>query len=164
MAIAVRPSRLSEISPLREHYRQEMNCQIIHDSIHARPGWTREYSLDLDGAPVGYGSLAVDGPWRDAPALYEFYVRPKYRMRMFALFENLLTACEPKIIETQSNAPMLTAMLHTFARNVRAGPNRSYSKTRSTLPSHPKALPFAPQKKRMPKSSSVRIWEKDHPG
>lgn len=31
--IAVRASELREIEPLREKYRNEMNCQIIHDSI-----------------------------------------------------------------------------------------------------------------------------------
>jgi GNAT superfamily N-acetyltransferase len=33
----------------------------------------------------------------------------------------LLAVCGAKTIETQSNAGMLTAMLHTFASNVRAG-------------------------------------------
>lgn len=32
-----------------------MNCQIIHDSIHVRPGWTMEHALDLSRAAVGYG-------------------------------------------------------------------------------------------------------------
>src|ERR1022692_3123677 len=41
-----------------------MNCQIVHDSIHRRPGWTREYALELDGATVGFGSVAIAGPWR----------------------------------------------------------------------------------------------------
>jgi GNAT superfamily N-acetyltransferase len=119
MAIAARISQLSEIAPLREQYREEMNCQIIHDSIHGRPGWTREYALELDGVAAGYGSVAVAGPWHDKPALYEFYVQRKHRMRMFDLFASLLAVCGAKIIETQSNARMLMAMLHTLARNVR---------------------------------------------
>jgi GNAT superfamily N-acetyltransferase len=118
--MTARPAQLSEIVPLRAQYREEMNCQVIHDSIHFRPGWTREFMLELDGAPSGYGSLAVDGPWRDAPALYEFYVRREHRMRLFDLFAELLSVSDPKMIETQSNARMLSVMLHTFARNVRA--------------------------------------------
>ena len=120
MAAGIRVSQLGEIAPLREQYRKEMNCQIIHDSIHGRPGWTREYVLELDGAPVGYGSVAVDGPWHDRPALYEFYVQGEHRMQVFDLFATLLSACGAKIIETQSNDRMLTTMLHTFARNLRA--------------------------------------------
>ena len=69
MGIVVRISQLSEIDSLRELYRQEMNCQIIHDSIHGRPGWTREYVLQLDNSEVGYGSVAIAGPWRETRAL-----------------------------------------------------------------------------------------------
>jgi hypothetical protein len=59
MAIAARIAQLIEIAPLRESYREEMKCQIIHDSILARSGWTREYALELNGTNVGYGSVAI---------------------------------------------------------------------------------------------------------
>jgi hypothetical protein len=120
MAIAARISQLSEIAPLREEYRRKMDCQIIHDSIHERPGWTHEYALELDGLLVAYGSVAVAGPWSESPALYEFFVGADHRARTFDLFGNLLSVCGAKIIETQSNDPILSTMLHTFTTNVRA--------------------------------------------
>jgi GNAT superfamily N-acetyltransferase len=120
MVIDAHITQLGEIAPLREQYRKEMNCQIIHDSIHGRPGWTREYVLLLDGTAVGYGSVAVGGPWKEKPALYEFYVQHEHRMQMFELFASLLAACGAKVIETQSNDRILTVVLHTFARNLRA--------------------------------------------
>jgi GNAT superfamily N-acetyltransferase len=120
MPIAARVAEPKEIESLRKCCLEEMNCQVVHESIHWRPGWTREYALDIDGAGVGYGSLALDGPWREQPALYEFYVLPERRMRVFDLFAALLAACEARKIETQSNARLLTVMLHTFARNIRA--------------------------------------------
>ncbi len=120
MAIAVRASELREIEPLREKYREEMNCQIIHDSIHGRPGWTREFALHMDdGAAIGYGSVAIAGPWRDSPALYEFFVEPEHRTRTFEAFTSLLEVCGAKIIETQSNAPVLPVMVHVFGHNLR---------------------------------------------
>jgi GNAT superfamily N-acetyltransferase len=119
MAI-VRVAEVDEIEALRKNYRREMNCQIVHDSIHRRPGWTREYVLEATGAAVGYGSVAVDGPWRDAPALYEFYVELEHRVRTFDLFASLLATCGARVIETQTSARMLSVMLHTFARNIRA--------------------------------------------
>lgn len=120
MAITVRPSELRKIEPLREKYRKEMDCQIIHDSIHARAGWTREFALHTDyGAMIGYGSVAVAGPWRDNPAVYEFFVEPEHRMQTFEAFTNFLQMCGAKIIETQSNARLLAAMLHVFAHNLR---------------------------------------------
>jgi hypothetical protein len=77
---------VKEIGPWRDLYRQEMNCQIIHDSIHSRQGWTLEYFLGAGGVPVGYGSIAVDGPWKDQPTIYEFYVLPHYWSLLFDLF------------------------------------------------------------------------------
>jgi len=120
MPISVRVCEPNEIAPLRECYREEMDCQIIHDSIHARPGWTIEYALDLNGAAAGYGSVAVGGPWTTSNALYEFYVKRECRLRIFDLFAALLATCSATIIETQTNAPILPVMLHTFGQNVRA--------------------------------------------
>jgi len=117
----VRASDLREIAPLREKYRKEMNCQIIHDSIHGRPGWSREFALEVDGAVNCYGSVAVAGPWRETPALYEFFIEPEYRMRTFDAFASLLKSCGVTVIETQSNDSLLAVLLHVFARNVRAG-------------------------------------------
>jgi GNAT superfamily N-acetyltransferase len=120
MQISVRVCELDEIKALRERYRQEMNCQIIHDSIHARPGWTIEYALDLAGTIMGYGSVAVAGSWTNSHALYEFYVKRDCRQHIFDLFEALLATCGASMIETQTNDPLLTVMLHTFAQSVRA--------------------------------------------
>jgi len=113
-----RRAELRDIEGLRDIYRQEMSCQIIHDSIHARPGWSHEYLLIEDGRTVGYGSIAVAGPWNDKPTVYEFFVLPQHRSRVFELFDALLASSAATMIETQSNDPLLTAMLHTFARDV----------------------------------------------
>ncbi len=120
MSISVRRCKLTEIVSLRQLYREEMDCQIIHESLHNRPGWTVEYVLDLNGAAVGYGSVAIGGPWTDSHALYEFYVRDECRIHIFDLFAALLATCSAAIIETQTNAPILPVMLHTFAQNVRS--------------------------------------------
>lgn len=120
MSITARPTELPEIAYLREQYRQEMDCQIVHDSIHGRPGWTREFALDIDGQVAGYGSLAVAGPWREAPTLYEFHVQPPHRLRVFDLFEQLLATSGARRMETQSNDVALTVMLQTYSRNIRA--------------------------------------------
>ena len=118
MAIATRRAEFSEIEAMRDIYRQEMNCQLIHDSIHSRPGWSEEYLLTDGGVSVGYGSVAVSGPWKEKPTLYEYFVLPQFRSRMFDLFVDLLTSSGATMIETQSNDPLLTVMLHVFAQNV----------------------------------------------
>jgi len=118
MELSVKQTAFEEIKPWRDLYRQEMNCQIIHDSIHCRPGWTVEYFLRAGGAPAGYGSVAVAGPWKERPTIYEFYVLPHCRSSLFDLFSALLSASGAGRIETQSNDSILTAMLHTFAHDV----------------------------------------------
>jgi GNAT superfamily N-acetyltransferase len=118
MKIAAHRAELTDIQAMRDIYRHEMNCQIIHDSIHSRPGWTHEYLLTEGDAKLGYGSIAVSGPWKEKPTLYEYFVLPHYRSRVFDLFTELLTSSQATTIETQSNDPLLTAMLHTFAEDV----------------------------------------------
>ena len=53
MEVSAVETRLEHIRNWRDMYRLEMSCQIVHDSIHDRPGWTREYCLSLAGTPVG---------------------------------------------------------------------------------------------------------------
>ena len=72
-------SSAEDILPLRTRYREEMNCQIVHDSIHRRPGWTLSYLCEVEGTAVGFGSVAISGPWKDKPTLFEFYVLQNQR-------------------------------------------------------------------------------------
>jgi GNAT superfamily N-acetyltransferase len=99
-------------------YRLEMNCQIIHDSIHSRPGWTQEYLLFAGGSPAGYGSVAVAGPWKGKPTVYEFFVLPQHRLHAFDLFRTVLTASRAVMINVQTNDSLIGVMLHTFAHDV----------------------------------------------
>jgi GNAT superfamily N-acetyltransferase len=118
MPIESRRVDLSDIEGFRDIYRQEMCCQIIHDSIHSRPGWSHEYLLSDGDSKLGYSSIAVGGPWNEKPTVYEFFVLHQHRSRMFELFECLLACSQATIIETQSNDPLLTVMLHTFTCDV----------------------------------------------
>lgn len=118
MSLQVHRVELREIERIRDIYRHEMNCQIIHDSIHARPGWTHEYVITEGGAKVGYGSVAVAGPWQGKPTVYEYFLLPQHRRRLFDAFVAFLTASGATGIETQSNAVLLPVMLHLFAPTV----------------------------------------------
>ena len=116
--LSAKAATLDDIVTWRDAYRQEMSCQVVHDSIHVRPGWTQEYLLFANGTPAGYGSVAVAGPWEGKPTVYEFYVLPHHRSHVFKLFGALLTVSGAVTIEVQSNDSLITAMLHTFAQNV----------------------------------------------
>jgi GNAT superfamily N-acetyltransferase len=108
----------SAILPLRAGYRREMNCQIVHDSIHRRAGWTDTYALALDETIAGFGSVAVGGPWTGKPTVFEFFVLPECRGSAFHLFEALLAESGARQMEIQSNDLLLAVMLHTYARDV----------------------------------------------
>src|SRR5260370_18450661 len=118
MSMNVHRVELREIEGMRDMYRHEMNCHIMFDSIHARPGWTHEYLITDGGGKVGYGSVAVAGPWQAKPTLYEYFVLPQHRRRTFDYFIALLTSSVATEIETQSNGVLLPFMLHTFAPTV----------------------------------------------
>ena len=107
-----------DIFPFRERHREEMNCQIVHDSIHRRPGWTLSYRLELNGDAVGFGSVAIAGPWKGKPTVIEFYVDPVHRFQSFRLFETFLGEAKPQFMEVQSNDTLLAVMLHTYAHDI----------------------------------------------
>ncbi len=58
-AVATR-STADAVLPLRVLYRQEMNGQILHDSIRRRDGWTVTYLLSVDGVAAGTQTVSVD--------------------------------------------------------------------------------------------------------
>jgi GNAT superfamily N-acetyltransferase len=118
MRATATPTSPTAVLPLRVRYRREMNCQVVHDSIHRRAGWTSTYALHLDGARAGFGSVAIGGPWTGKPTIFEFYVLPAHRDRAFHLFEILLHASGARLMEIQSNNALLAVMLHTYARDV----------------------------------------------
>ena len=106
------------VRSLRTRYRQEMNCQIVKDSIHTRAGWSLTYALGIDEALAGFGTVAIAGPWTGKPTILEFYVLPEHRARAFDLFEAFVDASGARLMEIQSNDLLLAAMLHAFARDV----------------------------------------------
>ena len=98
---------------MREEYRREMACQIVHDSWHAR-GFTTSYLLHVDEAIAGYGS--VGGAPRDPrDTLKEFYVLPRFRAHAAALFERLVRVSGARSVEAQTNDTLLLLMLYDFA-------------------------------------------------
>jgi GNAT superfamily N-acetyltransferase len=95
-----------------------MNCQIVHDSIHRREGWTLSYLLEADGAVAGFGSVAIGGPWTGKPTIFEFYLSPEYRHRAFDLFEAFLAAGNPEFFEVQSNDALVTVLSLTYGHGI----------------------------------------------
>jgi RimJ/RimL family protein N-acetyltransferase len=109
-----------DVEWLRTHYRAESDSQIVHDSLHARSGWTVCYQLSADRQVAGFASIAINGPWKDRPTIYEFFLLNEFRHLAFELFEVFLRESKAKFFEVQSNHSLLTAMLFRYAENVRS--------------------------------------------
>lgn len=118
MTISAIPVRVEDILPWRDLYRQEMHCQIVHDDMHARAGWTQPYLIRIDDAPAGYGSILIGGPWTGTRTAFEFYLSPAHRSRAFDCFESFLAASQSNGIKAQTNDALLTVMLHLWGRNI----------------------------------------------
>jgi GNAT superfamily N-acetyltransferase len=117
MILSAKTACIEDIAAWRDLYRQEMNCQIVHDSLHTRKGWTQSYLFISGGAIAGYGSVVAGGPWKDIPTIFEFYVLPSSRRHVFDFFNALLKASNATMIEAQTNDALLSVMLLTFAQD-----------------------------------------------
>ena len=95
-----------------------MNCQIVHDSIHRREGWTLNHLLNLDGVAAGFGSVAIAGPWKDKPTIFEFYVLPQHRSLAFDLFDAFLAVSGARFFEAQTNDALLNVMFHAYCCDI----------------------------------------------
>ncbi len=118
MPISIALATAQDIMPLRVRYRAEANEQIVHDSIHARKGWTRSYLLQADGSDFGFGSVAIAGPWKDKPTVFEFYLLPEARGRAFDFFEAFVAASGACFFEVQTSNKLLAVMLHTYGSDL----------------------------------------------
>ena len=118
MNISVKPATVKDISSWRDLYREEMNCQIVHDNMHARAGWTQPYRIEMEGAAAGYASVLIGGPWTGTRTVFEFYLAPAWRSRMFDGFERFLAASEATAMTVQTNDAALMVMLHLWGRNI----------------------------------------------
>jgi GNAT superfamily N-acetyltransferase len=113
LPIEVASAELQTLLEWRERYRREMNCQIVHDSWHAR-GFTQLYALSLAGRPVGYGAITGDRPG-PMDIVKEFYVEPAHRAAALDLLQAFLAATGARWIEAQTNDPLLSFLLYDSA-------------------------------------------------
>jgi len=105
---------VNDVAPLRELYRQEMNCQIIHDSF-PRRGFSDPYLLRVEGHIAGYGLVANR---HDPDTVDEFYLFPDYRPAALPLFRQLLEASRATKIRAQTNDRLMLLMLYDCAANI----------------------------------------------
>jgi GNAT superfamily N-acetyltransferase len=115
MEIQVRRVDYQTIEPMRELYRQEANCQIIHDSFLSR-GLADPYLILVNGRLAGYGAVGNKYP---KDQLTEFYTLPSMRPFALPMYRELLKFSQATHVEAQTNMPLMLLMLHDCASNIR---------------------------------------------
>lgn len=116
MTIQVRRAEYQDVEAMRGLYRQELNCQIIHDSFLPR-GLADPYLILAHGRIAGYG--AVSNKY-DKGRLIEFYTLPQARSLALPMFRELLAASRATHIEAQTNNPLMLLMLYDCAKHITA--------------------------------------------
>lgn len=118
MSMSAQQVGWADVRDSHDRYLREMNCQVVHASLHARDGWARHYVLREGERAVGHGALLVEGPWAGTRTVFEFFVAREWRPRALAHFEALLMASDATHVQAQTNDTLLVAMLHTWVREV----------------------------------------------
>jgi GNAT superfamily N-acetyltransferase len=114
MKIEVSRALVNDIVPLRDLYRQAMNCQIIHDSF-PRRGFSDPYLICVGGLIAGYG-LVANQHYPDT--VNEFYALPAYRAAALPMFRRLLEVSQATKIRAQTNDRLLLLMLYDCAADI----------------------------------------------
>lgn len=110
MQIEVRPVEVDAIAPLRDEFRANANCQIVHDSILPRR-LADVYLVTCAGEVAGYG-----GVWNKyfPNRVVEFYPLENHRERRGALFGAFVEVSGATELEAQTNMPMMLDLLEEF--------------------------------------------------
>lgn len=118
MQLSVSAVRAEETLTWREQFRREAAGQIVHDSLQSREGWTQSYLIAVDGAPAGYGAVAVGGPWKDTRTVFEFHLASAHRGQAAKLFEHFLQASAATHFEIQTSHTLLNGLTQSRAERL----------------------------------------------
>jgi GNAT superfamily N-acetyltransferase len=114
MNIEVQRVEYADIERLRDAYRREANCQIVHDSI-LRRGMADPWLILVDGAVGGYG-----GVWNTIHPgrVMEFHTLPRWRASALPMFREFIAASGATEVEAQTNMPLMLLMLYDVATDI----------------------------------------------
>jgi GNAT superfamily N-acetyltransferase len=107
MSLSAAAASLAEILPWLEESRRLAPGQIVHDSLHGRPGWIKSYLLRVTDQPAGFGAVAMGGPWRGTRTVFAFHVSPGHLPQAAGLFAAFLRASGATHFEIQTEPPLL---------------------------------------------------------
>ena len=102
-----------DLASWRDQFRRQATGQIVHDSLHGRPGWTQAYLLKANDAAVGYGAVAVGGPWQGTHTVFEFHLATGFTAQAADFFAEFLRFSEATHFEVQTEPPLLHSLANS---------------------------------------------------
>ncbi len=114
--IETKQIELAEVLALRELYRQEMNCQIVHDAWLQRE-FSAPYLLLHENTVAGYAAVTREGVLA-AGMVHEFYLLPAYRAFAVPFMRQLLITSKATSLRAQTNDTLPTLLLYDFAQTI----------------------------------------------
>ena len=114
MGLRILHADYPEVADLRERYRAEARCQVVHDSVLPR-GLADPYLVLAGGRVAGYA-----GVWNKyhEGRIMELYIVPTLRPRTRHIVEELLQVSGATQIEAQTNMPHMLATLREWTDSV----------------------------------------------
>jgi len=92
---------------MRNLFLQENNFQLRDTASHER-GWSDSYVVSNGHEKIVYGSIKGNEKLSERDTVFEFYIIPAFRNRIFVVFSEVLRISHATFIETQSNDLSLT--------------------------------------------------------
>lgn len=114
MKIEVQRAEYRDVEAMRGLFRQEANCQIVHDSMLSR-GLADAYLILVDEQLAGYGAVLNK---YDKDRLSEFYTLPQQRGNVLPMFRELLAVSRATSMEAQTNIPCMLTLLYDCAEDI----------------------------------------------
>ncbi|MBI1281542.1 MAG: GNAT family N-acetyltransferase [Anaerolineaceae bacterium] len=114
MNIEVRQAAYQDVEAMHELYRQEANCQIIHDSYLKRR-LVDAYLIWVNDQLAGYCAVSNND---DRKRVTEFYTFPEMRSFALKMLRESLTLSQATHIEAQTNIPLMLLLLYDCAKNI----------------------------------------------
>jgi GNAT superfamily N-acetyltransferase len=118
MKLSAKPCEFDFVRPLRERYRREMACQIVHDSMHERSDWSKRFALHCDDFVAGYGAVLTGGPWAGTNTAFELFVLPEYRGFLLDLTAVFFDLAHVDQVIAQTNDTAMTMALLQYCRQI----------------------------------------------
>ncbi len=110
MLTEVRLVEFRDVEELRQRFRAEVDCQIVHDSI-LRRELADPYLVLRDGEIAAYGGIWTGYfPGR----VVEFHALERFRDDRAALFKDFISTSGATEIEAQTNIPAMWDLLNQF--------------------------------------------------